>query len=567
LVIPGPKGFQRTEVGLAATAFLAPFSSTLIVGSLTIGRATVLGFALLLGADLLEDRPRGLRPEPSAILLAVGMVGLWVWISLSTVAWGCNCGGKTGGFTEFAVIGLLALIALAVQPRLRSVALISTLAGLVLASLLALGGVGAINSGTVDLSETGGRLSGTYGNANELGFAAALGIPIALAYRSFGGRNGLIVMLGAAAVMALTIVLTYSRGGVIAAGIGVVVVLLWEYRGSRRAMALVLAGAVGCVIIGALLYKVFENEREEASFEAVSPALRLLDERDLSGWDSRSLGPIPNGPSHLANGPRGIVVSSSRAGEGASFSGGEGRSGGTYTLRLRVASPRRELSLWVALGDSSRIAERRRNVRLGTGGRELALSWAPRSRSAHATAYIWQESGPSAFTVANPRVVVRGAGGPGVIAIPDRLQGSLYDRLASNANRSERRFIESRLDAARLAVRAFRSEPIRGIGWATFPAYADEHLEYGQLAVHDQYLALAAELGMVGILLAMALIAAVAIGIWRTGRGMPETAAIGVLAAAAAGFVFVEALPVPQLSIPIAIAAAVVCAQRRSRPD
>jgi O-antigen ligase len=542
LVIPGPRGFQRTEAGLAATAFLAPFSSTVIAGSLTLGRATALAFALLLGADLFEG-PRRIRPVPSAVLLAAAVAGLWAWIALSTVTWGCNCDGKTGGFSEFAVIVLLTLTAITVQPRLRSVALVSTLAGVVLASLLAIVGVGAIHSATVDLTQTGGRLSGTYGNANELGFAAALGIPIALAYRSLGGRTGLIVTLGAAAVLALTIVLTYSRGAVIAAAIGALAVLIWEFRGSRRAILLILTGAVACAVVGGLLYKVFENQREEASFEPISPGLRLLDERDLSGWDSRQLGPIPHGPSDLANGENGIEVSSRRAGEGASFGWGEARRGDTYTSLLRIGSARPGLRV------------------------RLALSWTPRIPAPHATLYVWQESGPGSFTIAEPRIQVRGAAGPRLISIPDHLKGSIYDRLTSEANRSERRYVESRLDAARLAVRAFRSEPVRGIGWATFPEYADEHLEYGLLAAHDQYLSLAAELGVVGLLLAVGLIAAVVIGIVQTGRGLPETAAVGLLAAAAAGLVFVEALPVPQLSIPLAIAAAVVCAQRRSRPD
>jgi O-antigen ligase len=151
-----------------------------------------------------------------------------------------------------------------------------------------------------------------------------------------------------------------------------------------------------------------------------------------------------------------------------------------------------------------------------------------------------------------------------VIRVPWRLEGSLYDRLASSANRAEERYLRSRLDAANLTIDAFASEPLSGIGWATFPAYAATHLDYGVLAAHNEYLAFAAELGIVGLLLLGLLVAAIVIGIRQSGSGRPEAAAIGALAAAATGLVFVEALPVPQLSIPIAIAAAVVCAGRRS---
>ena len=82
----------------------------------------------------------------------------------------------------------------------------------------------------------------------------------------------------------------------------------------------------------------------------------------------------------------------------------------------------------------------------------------------------------------------------------------------------------------------------------------------GRLAAHDQYLAFAAELGIVGLLLLGTMIGAAVLAIRGLGSGRAQDAAVGVLAAAAAGLVFVEALPAPQLSIPIALALAIVCA-------
>lgn len=565
-MIPGPAGFQRTEAGIVSVAFLAPFSATQLFGSLTLGRAAAIAFALMLAADIYEERPGRPRPPAAAILLAMALVGLWSWMALSAATWGCNCGGKAGGFTEFVAVGLLALLALSVCPRLRGVTLAATLAGIVLAALLALAGVGSLNSATVDLTQTGGRLSGSFGNANELGFAVALGIPIALAYRSLAGRRAQILLLGAAGVLALTLALTYSRGAVIAAAAGVLAVLLWEARGSRRRIAVVLGGAVAFAAVAGLLYAVFADEREDASFAPVSSALRTLDERDLSGWDSRAIGPIPSGPSNLENRADGIEIRSKRPGEGASFRWGEALPGNVYTLRLRVKSARRHTDLAIALGDAAKLPERRRVLSLGPRWRQLALPWSPRLRSPHATLYTWLPAAAAGVTMADARIVIRGPAGPRTIAIPGRLEGSLYDRLANKASRSERRYVESRLDAAELALRAFRSEPLLGIGWATFPDYADENLEYGQLAVHDQFLALAAELGIVGVILTALLIVALALGIGSLATGLPEVAALGLLAAAAAGLVFVEALPTPQLSVPIALGAAVICAQRRTKP-
>ncbi len=567
--------FRRTEVGLVTAAFFAPFSATRIVGSLTLGRTAAIAFAVLLTADLLAQRPVRWRFDRPAVLLAAAYLGLCAWALLSAATWGCNCGGKLGGFFEFALIGLLALVAIGFAPRLRGTAMAAALAGLVLAAVLALAGAGSINSGTVDMTQTGGRLSGTFGNANELGFAVALAIPIALAYRPFAGPRGRIACVVAVLVLATTLVLTYSRGAIIAAALGIVALAIWQAAGSRRRIAAILVAGGIAAVAAAILYASFEEERRDASFVSVSPSLRTLDQRDLSGWDSRALGPIPHGPSTLLDRGAGIAVRASRAGEGASFRWGEAEAGGVYVLRFRARADSAGLPFSYALADSAHELEGPQATgKLSRDWRRFSLAWRPPSRSAHAALYLWQTAGPSTFAVSEVEVIARERSRPTqVVAIPQELEGSLYERLASTATRAERRYMRSRLDAARLAFRAFRSEPLRGIGWGTFPAYADAHLDYGLLAAHDEYLAVAAELGIVGALLLALMVAALALGIRavaarraRQGSpgavGAPEAAAIGVLAAAAAGMVFVEALSTPQLSIPIALAAAVICAGR-----
>jgi O-Antigen ligase len=559
--------FRRTRAGLVATAFLAPFSATRLLGPLTLGRAVALSFAALLAIDLFRLQPQRLRFETATVLLAAAYVGLFGWIFLNSVAWGCNCDGKLGGFAEFALVGVLALVAISFEPRLRGTAILAVLSGVTLAAVLALLGVGAINSGTVDLSQTGGRLSGTYGNANELGFAIALGTPIVFAYLPGAGRRARLAIGATFLVLAAALVLTYSRGAIIAAAVGAVALALWLARGSRRRLAIILAGAGVAVLIAAILYSVFERERQGASFASVPAALKPLDQRDLSGWDSRALGPIPRGSSRLSNQSSGFVVRASRGGEGASFRWGEAGVGGTYTLRFRArAEGASHLPFSYALGDAmQRAATGRAGAgKLGPRWQRFSLVWHPRLRAPQAMLYIWQRGGPSTFALADVSVVARPRGHPAhLVAVPRRLEGSIYEHLTAAASKEESRYIRSRLDAARLALRAFGSEPLRGIGWGTFPTYAAEHLEYGQLAAHDEYLGFAAELGIVGVLLLGLLIGAVLVGIRGVGPSRAETAAIGVLAAAAAGMVFVEALPVPQLSIPLALAAAVVCGRRR----
>ena len=206
------------------------------------------------------------------MLLTAAYLGLAAWIFINSSAWGCNCDGKRGGFSEFAVIGLLVLVAISLELQLRGVAITATLAGLVLAAALALAGVGTLNSGAGKLTQTGGRLSAIFGNANETGFAAALGIPIALAYHSAAGRAGRIATVAAILILGATLILTYSRGAIIAAAIGILALALWQARGSRRRIVVILIGASAGVIVAAALYTLFERERRDVSFTAVSPS-------------------------------------------------------------------------------------------------------------------------------------------------------------------------------------------------------------------------------------------------------------------------------------------------------
>jgi O-antigen ligase len=558
-------GYARTRIGLVLAAFLAPFSATHLAGPLTVGRVAAIAFGALLAADLLRQRPSRFRPDGPTAMLVAGYVGLCLWAFLSAKTVGCNCEGKAGGLFELTVVGLLAVVAIGFEPRLRDSALLAAFGGAVLASALALGGVGAINSGAVDLTDTGGRLSGSYGNANELGLAAALGIPVALAYLVVAGKRARWVLLGGIGVLGLALALTYSRGGIIAAGVGVLALALWDARASRRRLVLTFAAALVAVAVAGVLYSFFENRREDASFAPPPVALRDLDQRDVSGWDSRALGPIPNGPSRLRNGEGGIVVRG-RSGEGASFRWGEALPGHTYILSFAVGATGTPPGSRIAYALADRVAGGgvAGSARLGRDRRTLSLLWRPRIRAPHAALFLWQPDTRAAFAVADAQVTERvGGAEAGTVFAPSRLRGSVYAHLTSDATKLEDRYVESRLDAARLAWRAFRSAPVEGIGWSTFPAYSAKRADYGRLAAHDQYLLVAAELGLIGLTFLALLLAAPILGARRSPPDRATAAAIGLLAAAVAGMVFVETLASPHLAIPIALAAATLTARLR----
>ena len=104
----------------------------------------------------------------------------------------------------------------------------------------------------------------------------------------------------------------------------------------------------------------------------------------------------------------------------------------------------------------------------------------------------------------------------------------------------------------------------RGSVGAASPPTQPNGLTTGRLAAHDQYLLVAAELGLIGLVFMGLLLAAPIVAVQRAPADRPTAAAIGLLAGAAAGMVFVETFASPQISVPIALAAAVLCA--RSRP-
>ncbi|MBS1885518.1 MAG: O-antigen ligase family protein, partial [Actinobacteria bacterium] len=391
-------------------------------------------------------------------------------------------------------------------------------------------GVGAINSGTIDLTQTGGRLSGTYGNANELGFAMALGVPIAATYALATRGRPRMLFAASFAVLGAALVLSYSRGAIIAAGVALVAVGLLQAAGSRRRQVAILGAATATALVALALYPVFEHERQSASFRAVPVAFRPLDQRDVSGWDSRAGGPVPAGPSRLRNSPDGIVVHTDRGDEGASYGWGEAAVDGSYelSLRLRTTGAAR-LPLSLGLADAVRGGGPQRKVVVGPRARTYTLPWTPHSRSPHARLYVWERSGGAAsFVLSAVRVHAQAPGRPPrVIEVPDKLRGSLYAHMVATVENGEADYVNSRIDAAELAAEAFVSSPLRGIGWGTFPGYAEEHLEFGQLAAHDEYLSFAAELGLIGLLPLGLLIAAVIGGIRGADRKTVEIAAIG----------------------------------------
>jgi hypothetical protein len=196
------------------------------------------------------------------------------------------------------------------------------------------------------------------------------------------------------------------------------------------------------------------------------------------------------------------------------------------------------------------------SVLLSPSWQPLTLMWRPPALSPDARLYFWT-MGPARFELRGIRLTNLGSGA--VRPVTTRLRGRFHNLRRALAER-ERRFIQSREGAARIAWHAFVTHPAFGVGWERFPAYAASRSGVGQIASHDDYLRFAAELGIPGLLALLCLCLAVGWAALRARSARWAPAALGVLAAGAVDVAFANILSVPEVTLPVATAAAAVAA-------
>jgi tetratricopeptide (TPR) repeat protein len=227
--------------GGALAAFATLFSSGSSGGRLTwIGVAALcVGAALAVGALWGLPRP-ALRPEA---LLALGfLVAFVAWNGIS-VLWSIE-GDRSWAYLNRGLVYLaFALVGLALAPYVRQWAY-------VLSAVLALPlGWALLGKAIPALGDSGrvARLSSPIGYWNALGLLFAMALPLALWLAARREHGHWLRALGVVYLYALVVglLLTYSRGGVLAAGAAAA---LWLVLGSPRiesAAALLLGGGAG----------------------------------------------------------------------------------------------------------------------------------------------------------------------------------------------------------------------------------------------------------------------------------------------------------------------------------
>ena len=554
---------------LCAAAALAPFANGRLIdvgpGLLTVGRLLVVLCALALVADLATRRVR-LRGLPlTGRLLILAFAGFGIVAAASAGTRGCDCASSLSGYGELGVFLVVAVIVAGSRRQTLRPLLLSCLAGAWIGSIWALAGLGTVGPEATQVG--GGRLAGTYGNPNHLGYLIALGSPVAVALLWPRDRRTAALFAIATLPLGIALLLSYSRGALIAGAVGVLATVAVAHIRTRQAalrFAVAIAAAAAIVALAYPLYLDARIERDRSDSDVALVA------RDRSGWDA-GLGGLPAvEPARLSNAADGALrVTSTRSGQGVGFAIGDQTRGTRVVVIFDARSPGGPLPFAFGVkADFESGDAKSRTAVLDRTWRGYQVNWQAAARGPRTSAYFWQSGGASAFELRNVRVRVQEPGAPASTATQRaELIGSVLD---TRAHREEDRYLESRLDAAGLALEAFADEPIVGIGWDRFPELAARELDYGELATHNEYLRIAAELGIPGLLMLGFAGYVLVLAMRRAGRSAIASAAIGVTVTAAVAQLFLNGVGVAEASVAAVIAAAILCAglpaARREQP-
>jgi peptidoglycan/LPS O-acetylase OafA/YrhL/O-antigen ligase len=550
---------------IALAPLAAPAWGVGLLAGATVGRA-LIGIALLIFG---VERRRAARPRadvPGAVwMLLAALAALWAWAAANAYLWGCGCTVELAGLSELLALCALTALVAALEPSVRSLLVLSVLAGAVLEAALALAGVHGLTPGTVNTSSIQGRLAGTFGNPNTLGMALAFAIPAGLAAYPLAPARARLALAAALALVGVALLLTLSRSALLAAAAGGAVVLVLSQAPGSRARRLTALGVVVAAAAAGVAYPVFTHLREHAESPRIDPALRV---RDRSGWDSARLGLVATGEATLANpAPGKLEVRTPLAGQGVSRATGRAVAGGRYEATFAARSTAGPVQLRYGLEDGLRgNGPAVRGAMLGRSWRRLSVSWRPNADSPDARLYLWSPAASAGFVVRDVELVARAPGAAAVRTTLDtRLLGAVSDQLESARRAQQARDIASRRSAAGLALDAFATQPLRGVGWGRFVEYSAAHGPFGAMATHDEYLRFLAELGAIGGLLLVLVGLAVARAAWRGPRDELGRAVLGLLATGAVGLAFANALPMPDVTMALALAAGIACARAGGR--
>lgn len=272
LLAAAVQALRAPRAALAVYAFVVPFGSALGVpglgefGTLSTVVGAMAGITLSVAVLIGAERSHGLDRAVPVWWLLVGVAAI-------TVSWSISAATSVRHATILsalvALFSLAAMVTWTATDRRRLE--IGIMAGGV---VVALYGVGLAATGALALDDKlRFRLAGGGGageaDANVTAAALLLPFAVALGDLSRDARRGVRVAAGvAAALLAVTVVLTGSRGGLLS--LGVVAIVLWMHGPGRRVLGVAILVAVIAAALGGLAIATEETSER-------------ISERSLSG--------------------------------------------------------------------------------------------------------------------------------------------------------------------------------------------------------------------------------------------------------------------------------------------
>lgn len=542
------------STGLVCTGLLlqpiwpkAPLSTLPVM---TFGRLILIVVTIAVLGELLHGRRWPRRPPLPGLLLITGLTCGLLVVAVSAVQHGTiRSQGAFYGYVEFVAVVMLLLVVTSLHENSWLPVLLAAAGGSLISD------VQALAVGTAHAS--GSRLSGEFGNPNYLAYATATGTAILLAAqriaRGWWRGAGIVILLLPFTALALT----YSRTGAVILGVSIVVIVAQRTTTHRLATAATVALLMSGVAF--LTYPLFQRLRTSSDYPA---------QADKSGWDPNAQGPIGSGPSTLANtAAGGLSVIADTRDSGVSRSIGVVRSGERVVVTFTAISAIAHLPFYFALEDNiRRNGLRQAFSHLTPVRRTLKVRWRPSGDSPDARVYFWSPARHIQFVISRITVARREA----LAASPTAsLVNGLETRLVGStelpiANNLERLAVASRKAAATFAIQLFLHHPLFGIGWERFDAYAAHQLGvYDPGSAHDEFLSVAAELGIPGVFCVFLCGAGLALRLKRGRFTRVQTVALPPLTGALIGLFFIDAVVTPAVVLPLAATIGVLFTQSR----
>jgi hypothetical protein len=293
LSVPGLTAQPLLTTGLAAILCAVAFAAD---GGLQLGRTTPVEMALILAGGLAVSGSLLLAPRRER-LWGIGPLALLLTLAVLTalsIAWAANPSDAwieaNRTFAYLAVFAGAAALAHAVPGRWGAMLGAITLAAVVMSAYAVLT---KIAPGALNPDEVYARLSEPFGYWNSVGLMAALGVPglLWLGTRRTGHQTLNALAYPALGLLLLTILLSYSRGALLAAAIGAAFWLAAVRPRRLRAAAVLLVSAAGAGMAAAWAFsqsalsddRVALTLREQAGLQLALLVIVLLAVLTLAG--------------------------------------------------------------------------------------------------------------------------------------------------------------------------------------------------------------------------------------------------------------------------------------------